>query len=105
MASTHIKSGSLEWEVLKQGICRKILFREDSRNLEIDLIRLEPSAQSPIHTHKGDEWVYVLEGSMSDQTGTYNQGDFLINQKGTEHQVTAGRDGCLILALYSEKPY
>jgi anti-sigma factor ChrR (cupin superfamily) len=105
MASIHIKPDSLEWEVMRKGIARKVFYREDIRNLQMDMIKLEPNAISPQHTHKDDEWVYVLEGSMSDETGTYNQGDFLVNRKGTAHVVTAGKNGCLILALYSEKPY
>ena len=105
MASIHIKPDSLEWEVLAKGITRTTLFREDVRNLQMDKIKLEPGAQSPLHIHNDDEWVYVLRGSMSDQTGTYNEGDFLVNRKGTKHIVTAGKSGCLLLALYSEKPY
>lgn len=105
MASLHIKPDSLEWEVLRKGIFSKVLFRDDFRNLQMDLIKLEPGAQSPLHVHTNDEWVYVLEGSMCDETGTYNQGDFLVNKKDTRHIVSAGKEGCLILALYSEKPY
>jgi anti-sigma factor ChrR (cupin superfamily) len=105
MATIHVKPGTLEWELLREGIVRKVLFRDNPKNLQMDLIKLEAAAQSPPHTHRDNEWVYVLEGSMSDETGVYNQGDFLVNRKGTAHQVTAGKSGCLILALYSEKPY
>ena len=42
---------------------------------------------------------------MSDETGEYKKGDFIVNKKGSKHTVKAGSEGCEIFALYSEKPY
>lgn len=64
-------------EVFKPGISKKLLAKDDSRNFQIDFIRLEPNAKLSQHSHPDVEWVYVIEGSMCDESGEFSKGDFL----------------------------
>lgn len=105
MADVHIKTKKIPEEKMKEGIYRKQIMRDDSKNIQIDIIKLVPDAESPFHEHKDKEWVYILEGSMSDETGEYIAGDFIVNKKGSKHIVKVGSEGCEVLVIYSEKPY
>lgn len=82
-----------------------MFFRDESRNLQMDFFRLVPGVQSPHHKHLGDEWVYVLKGNMRDSEGEYSQGDFVLIEKDSEHVITAGKEGCEIIVVYSKEPY
>jgi putative transcriptional regulator len=54
----------------------------------------------PVHTHKGNEFTLVMEGSFSDTAGDYHQGDFILADTHTIHQPKAAPDGdCICFAV------
>ena len=61
MADMHIKTKDIPEEEMKQGIFRKQIMRDNSKNIQFDIIKLASNAKSPFHEHKDNEWVYVLE--------------------------------------------
>ena len=73
---------------------------DDERGIQVDLIRIEPDLTDKPHIHDGSEWVYVLEGSFTDQKGAHRKGDFIVNTTEGIHQVSTGKDGCLLLIVW-----
>ncbi|MEZ0225093.1 MAG: ChrR family anti-sigma-E factor [Alphaproteobacteria bacterium] len=64
------------------------------------LMKLEPHATTPRHSHPGRETTVVLEGSFRDQTGQYKKGDIIIiTDARFIHQPVAGERGCVCLTL------
>lgn len=105
MADEHVKQEDKKWEILREGLKRKILYRDEGRNLEFHITECSPNFVSPPHSHKDDEWVYILKGSMKDETGTYKAGEFIVNKKGSAHTVHIGPEGCTLLVFSSGFPY
>ena len=63
------------------------------------IFKMDPGAVTRPHTHTCDEQFLVLEGEMIDNDGTvYRPGDFVLLEKGTQHNSHAPK-GCL-LAVY-----
>lgn len=87
----------ISWAQLREKVFCKHLARDDGKNFQIDIIKLEPKITFAEHVHPDVEWVYVLKGSFLDENGTYNVGDFVVNPKGSKHVVVSGLDGCEIL--------
>ena len=87
--SAHIKSVEL---------CR------DSNGARVELLKIKPGGSAINHTHLGDEYTVVLEGSFSDQDGIYSKGDFVVRGKNEQHRPVATQDSeCICLAV-SEGP-
>lgn len=61
----------------------------------IALLRYAPGAGVPRHRHIGVETIVVLEGSQSDEQGTYQAGSIVINPVGSQHSVWSD-DGCVV---------
>ena len=60
------------------------------------LLKYAPGAGVPRHRHLGLETIMVLEGTQSDESGEYRQGDVVLNAAGSEHSVWT-TDGCVVL--------
>ncbi|MEI4487473.1 cupin domain-containing protein [Frigidibacter sp. MR17.14] len=69
---------------------------------DVALLRYRPGAVAPRHRHAGLETILVLEGSQSDETGTYAAGSVIFNPEGTEHSVWS-EEGCVVLIQW-ERP-
>ena len=64
------------------------------------LIKMQPGAKVPLHTHNGKEFILVLEGSFSDEYGTYSRGDLQINDSRIKHTpVSCPEKGCICLTI------
>jgi anti-sigma factor ChrR (cupin superfamily) len=66
------------------------------------LLRYAPGGSAPLHEHTGYEHVLVLDGSQSDEHGTYETGALLVNPPGSRHSVRS-EGGCVALLIW-EKP-
>jgi anti-sigma factor ChrR (cupin superfamily) len=76
-------------------ICRLI-----SGEPELALLRYAPGARVPRHLHQGLETIVVLEGSQSDEFGTYGKGALVANAAGSIHSVTS-EEGCVVLIQWT----
>ena len=63
------------WRWLGFGVRLAPLVSRDVTGTRLDLIRVSPGIALPSHTHSGPETVCVLQGSFSDETGTYELHD------------------------------
>lgn len=66
------------------------------------LLRYAPGASVPRHLHTGLETILVLQGSQSDERGTYGAGAVICNPEGSRHSVWTD-EGCTVLIQW-ERP-
>jgi anti-sigma factor ChrR (cupin superfamily) len=95
-ASEYVRVTSRPWRERRPGVHWKILHEEGDRRTV--LVRYDAGAVVPRHRHLGDEQIFVLEGSVSDDTGTCVAGDFARRPPGCVHTVRS-HDGAVVLAM------
>ena len=66
------------------------------------LIKINPGISVPLHSHNGKEYILVLEGSFSDEYGTYKKGDLQINDSKIKHTPVANNKDCCICLSITE---
>jgi putative transcriptional regulator len=96
-----IKTGyeKISWKRISQDIQSYELCR-DQNNAKVELLRIRPGGTSSTHTHMGDEYTVILEGSFSDEAGLYHKGDFLLRDASHRHTPVATLDrDCICLAV------
>jgi len=84
------------WEERRPGVFWKILWEEGDRKAV--LMRYTPGATIARHRHLGDEQIWVLDGSISDDTGTCTAGNYARRPPGCVHTVRS-EGGALVLAI------
>jgi putative transcriptional regulator len=89
----------LEWKRISTDIHRVELCR-DENGAKVELLKIQPNGSAGTHTHLGDEYTVILEGSFSDESGVYRQGDFLVRDPYDKHTPVATQDRpCICLAV------
>jgi putative transcriptional regulator len=64
------------------------------------LMRLQPGAAMPVHTHRGSEFTLVLAGGYKDAGNQFLRGDFDFKDPSHEHRPIVDTDGpCLCLVV------
>lgn len=62
--------------------------------------KIAAGKELPVHTHRGNEYTLVLDGSFSDKAGEYHKGDFILADTHTIHQPRAANDAdCICFAV------
>ena len=89
---------NIKWKQIYKG------FNEFTPNIndedEIKLIKMDPGASVPLHSHGGKEYILVLSGSFCDEFGKYNKGDIQINDQKIKHTpIACKEDGCICLSI------
>jgi anti-sigma factor ChrR (cupin superfamily) len=95
-ASEYVSVAARAWDQRRPGVHWKVLREAGDRKTV--LVRYEPGAVIPRHRHLGDEEIYVIEGSVTDETGTCNAGDYARRPPGCVHTVRSTH-GALVLAI------
>jgi putative transcriptional regulator len=96
-----VKGGyqGLHWRPVSPHIQRAELCR-DSNGARVELLKIKPGGSAIAHSHMGDEYTVVLEGSFSDEDGIYGRGDFVLREKNEQHRPVATQDReCICLAV------
>lgn len=70
----------------------------DEKNVRASLLHISKGGRIPEHQHKGYELTLLLEGSFSDENGTYQKGDF-IWLDGSQSHSPYTEEGCLCYAV------
>jgi putative transcriptional regulator len=90
---------SLRWKRVSPGIQTVELCR-DSNGARVELLKIKPGSSAVTHSHSGDEYTVILEGSFSDEYGLYRQGDFVVKHVDDRHTPVATLDReCICLAV------
>jgi anti-sigma factor ChrR (cupin superfamily) len=66
----------------------------------VALLRYAPGAGVPRHRHRGLETILILEGTQSDERGTYGPGSLILNPEDSEHSVWS-TSGCVVLIQWT----
>lgn len=96
--SLYVDVARVRWAERRPGIEWKVLWEDGERKAV--LMRYRPGATIPRHRHLGDEQIWVLEGSVTDDTGTCSAGNYARRPPGCVHTVSS-RSGALVLAIMS----
>ena len=89
----------LRWKRISGDIHSVELCR-DSNGARVELLKIKPGGSAITHTHLGDEYTVILEGSFSDESGLYRKGDFLVRNEKDQHTPVATQDReCICLAV------
>lgn len=87
----------LRWRPVIRGLEEYVLDLPGSRT---KLLRIQPGASMPQHSHDGLELTLVLTGSFSDTTGRFARGDLAITDDSVDHRPVADLgDVCLCLTV------
>jgi anti-sigma factor ChrR (cupin superfamily) len=98
--SCFVNVDSVPWIERRPGIFWKVLWEDPDGLHKAILMRYEPGATIPRHRHVGDEQIFVLEGSVADDTGVCTAGNYARRPPGCVHAV-ASPAGALVLAITS----
>jgi len=96
--SEIITIGDIAWQERQPGVRMKSVWAHPETKRQAMLTRIEPGAQLPLHRHVGDELVFVLEGSISDDFGTVTAGNMGYRPNGCVHSVST-KNGVTALAI------
>ena len=98
--SQIIRPTSIECSTLSPSIRMKGLWSDPVSKRRVQLTRFEPGATLPMHRHVGDEFLYVIEGAISDEFGTTAAGSVGYRPNGCVHSVTS-TNGATVFAIIS----
>lgn len=92
-----IDTTQLEWSPSPlPGVERRRLERDAAESgRATSIVRYASGASFSSHVHEGGEEIYVLEGSLSDESGTFPAGSYLRNPPGSSH-APRSEAGCLL---------
>ena len=93
-------SEKIPWIERRPGVFWKTLWEDTDGRHKAVLMRYAPGAVIPRHRHIGDEQIWVLEGSVADDTGVCLAGTYARRPPGCVHTVTSPA-GALVFAVIS----
>ncbi|MBT5649529.1 MAG: cupin domain-containing protein [Rhodospirillaceae bacterium] len=91
-----------KWQEFKPGVQASWVYENGESGPACAFLKYAPGTAIPWHWHPAHEHILVLEGSQSDENGTYRAGSVLISRPGSGHTVRSD-EGCVVLAVW-EKP-
>jgi anti-sigma factor ChrR (cupin superfamily) len=96
--SQLIDVAEVEWQPMMPLIKAKLLWSDPASKRRAQLTRFEPGAVLPMHKHVGDEFLYVIEGEISDESGPVRAGSVGYRPDGCIHSVTS-KHGATVFAI------
>jgi anti-sigma factor ChrR (cupin superfamily) len=96
--SQIISISDLPWQERQPGVRAKSLWTDPATKRQAVLSRIEAGAKLPLHRHAGDELLFVVEGSLSDDFGTVTAGNIGYRPNGCVHTVSTA-NGATVLAI------
>jgi anti-sigma factor ChrR (cupin superfamily) len=86
------------WQETMPGIRQKALWSDPATKRRAMMSRFEPGAKLPTHRHVGDEILFVIEGSITDEGGTVTAGNVGYRPDGCIHNVSS-KNGATVLGV------
>jgi anti-sigma factor ChrR (cupin superfamily) len=96
--SQLISVGDRPWQEMQPGVRMKHLWTDEKTNRRAVLGRIESGIQPSLHRHVGDELVFVIEGTLTDEFGTVTAGNVGYRPNGCVHTVSSPH-GATVLAI------
>lgn len=94
----EVHTPDMEWQPSPEpGVLRRMLDRDGGEVARCTtVVRFEPGARFPEHTHDGGEEFLVLDGVFNDEDGDYAAGTYVRHPVGSSHSAWSD-EGCEIL--------
>ena len=70
-----------------------------TNGLEMQIVRLEPGARIPLHTHECPEFIYVLEGELIVAAKRLGPGSASVASVGSVHSDVHSETGCVFVLV------
>ncbi|HEU0141937.1 MAG TPA: cupin domain-containing protein [Bryobacteraceae bacterium] len=105
-----IDTSTVEWEErfnekLGRSLFRKNLFEDAETGMEIRLVRYPAGVVNPWHTHPCAHGMYVLEGTLATNAGTFGPGTFVWFPEGSVMQHGATAEADVTVLFITNKPF
>jgi quercetin dioxygenase-like cupin family protein len=97
VGTSTLRAHASEWTPLNELVQIRVLRRDEARNDQTILIRLQPGAVIDAHPHTQEEECYVIEGEIEIGDHCVRQGDMHVARPGATHQRLLSRTGALLL--------
>lgn len=98
--SLLIDLNSADWQPTSaKGFYIKPIFRDETTGESTLLMKMDPGAHAPNHSHQQLEEILVLEGDFYDREHRYVAGQYCIRAVGAEHE-TKSENGGVVLLIY-----
>lgn len=91
-----VRAGEGHWEAMGPGVLSKLVWEDHNAGRRGMLVRMDPGAVYPAHSHDRDEECLVLEGELRFGDLPLAAGDFHYARKGYRHPDALSRRGCLL---------
>lgn len=86
------------WKFAAPGIRSLVL--DAGGDARAEILRIEPGAAAPTHTHEGEEFTLVMTGAFHDARGVYRVGDIAHADPSITHRPTGEKgEVCYSLAV------
>jgi anti-sigma factor ChrR (cupin superfamily) len=94
-----VRTDDLPWRPSKMaaGVLVKDVAVTDG--LEMQIVRVEPGARFPIHTHQGPEFVFILEGELVQAGRRLSPGWASVASAGTIDEDVYSETGCVFVLV------
>jgi quercetin dioxygenase-like cupin family protein len=104
-----VDADALSWEqrtIEKSGqsVYRKTLMEDAETGMAIRLVRYPAGVINPMHTHPCAHGMYVLEGTLVTNEGTYGPGSFVWFPEGMEMSHGATSENDVTMLFITNKP-
>jgi anti-sigma factor ChrR (cupin superfamily) len=96
-ASVTIRADDDVWVPVREGLEKKLLFRDEAKGVESFILRYAPGTQVSAHVHTSVEECFLLEGDLKLGDVELSPGDFHVALPGTEHASGETVGGALLL--------
>lgn len=78
----------LPWQPMTAGIDHYLVAEDAGSGSWVRLFRFQPGVRLPRHSHRGEEYALVLQGSYVDASGNFAVGDFSEVEAAFSHEPT-----------------
>lgn len=99
-------TNALEWkETATPGVERKALYSQTGFSDQVDLERWQPEVSPGVYRHAGGMEIFVLEGSLEDESGRHGAGTWLRIPPDANRELRATSEGCTLYIKRGGFPY
>jgi anti-sigma factor ChrR (cupin superfamily) len=100
LVTLSVNADTIQWVERRPGVFWKVLWEDPSGHPKAILMRYEPGATIPRHRHLADEQIFVLEGSVADDTGVCTAGNYARRPPGCVHTVVSPTGALVFVVMF-----
>lgn len=104
-----VDPSAIAWSELpmpnKQSLYRKTLFANVQNATGVDLLRYPAGVVTPVHTHPHGHGMYVLQGTLVTNRGTFGPGMFVWFPDGEQIYHGATKDAETVVLFVRHEPF